>query len=98
MRTRTTTRRSCPGPRPLLLEWLEPRVVPSFAAPVIFDTGRAPLAVAAGDVNNDGRPDLATANRPGNTVSVLLGNGDGSFQAPRPFPVGTTPYSVTMGE
>jgi hypothetical protein len=39
--------------------------------------------VVVGDFNGDGKLDLAVAN--GNTVSVLLGNGDGSFQDPRNF-------------
>ena len=34
----------------------------------------------AGDFNGDGRTDLAVANRGSNEVSVLLGNGDGTFQ------------------
>ena len=33
-----------------------------------------------GDFNGDGRPDLAVANSGDNNVSVLLGNGDGTFQ------------------
>jgi hypothetical protein len=35
-----------------------------------------------GDFNGDGKLDLATANPTLGTVSVLLGNGDGTFQAP----------------
>ena len=38
--------------------------------------------MAVGDVNGDGKPDLVVANDSSNTVSVLLGNGDGTFQAP----------------
>ena len=36
----------------------------------------------AGDFNGDGRTDLAVANYGSNDVSVLLGNGDGTFQDP----------------
>jgi hypothetical protein len=47
----------------------------------------------------DGRLDLAVANdTPNGTVSVLLGNGDGSFQAPRSFAAGALPQSVAVGD
>ena len=36
--------------------------------------------MAVGDFNGDGKPDLAVANDGSNNVSVLLGNGDGTFQ------------------
>ena len=38
--------------------------------------------MAVADVNGDGRPDLVTANSATTTCRVLLGNGDGTFQAP----------------
>ena len=39
-----------------------------------------PVYVAVGDMNNDGNMDLVTANSAGNSISVLLGNGNGTFQ------------------
>lgn len=47
-------------------------VTPSFASKVDFPTGIAPFAVAAGDLNGDGKLDLAVTNNTSNTVSVLL--------------------------
>jgi hypothetical protein len=46
--------------------------------------------VAVGDFNGDGALDVAVANEsyPNGTVSVFLGNGDGTFQAARDFPTG----------
>ena len=44
-----------------------------------------PISIVAGDFNGDGRPDLAVSGYPGSTgstVYILLGNGDGTFQAP----------------
>ena len=48
--------------------------------------------MAIGDLNGDGKPDLAVANYGSNTVSVLLGNGDGTFGAKTDFATGTDPY------
>ncbi|MBV8063110.1 MAG: VCBS repeat-containing protein [Nevskia sp.] len=45
---------------------------PDFAAPVLLPVGRHPGAVAAADLNGDGRPDLVLSNESDATVSVLL--------------------------
>ena len=48
-----------------------------------------PDAIVAGDFNGDGRLDLAVAERQSNDVSILLGNGDGTFQPQVTYAVGT---------
>ena len=48
----------------------------------------APFQVVVADVNGDGIPDIITANRSDNSVSVLLGNRDGSFQTKETFATG----------
>ena len=54
-------------------------------------------SVAVGDFNGDGKPDLAIGHNSGDTVSVLLGNGDGTFQAAVSYPAGSG-YSVAVGD
>jgi hypothetical protein len=54
--------------------------------------------VAIGGLNADGNPDLVTANYTSSTVSVLLGNGDGSFEAKTDFATGSGAISVAIGE
>jgi uncharacterized protein (TIGR03437 family) len=51
-----------------------------------------------GDFNGDGKLDLAVANFYGNTVSILLGTGTGSFGAKTDFRTGSTPTSVAVGD
>jgi hypothetical protein len=65
-----------------------------------FLAGSQPYSVAVGDFNGDGKPDLAVTDEGGATVTVLLGTGTGSFTAApgSPFPVGTNPVSVAVGE
>jgi hypothetical protein len=68
--------------RRLHLESLEDRSVPAFLPPVYYDVTTSPIAVVTADFNGDGHLDLATTSFWGaNDVSVLLGNGDGTFQA-----------------
>jgi hypothetical protein len=54
--------------------------------------------VAVGDFNDDGKPDLAVANRSSGDVSILLGNGDGTFQPATKYRVGATPSFVATGD
>ena len=69
----------------------------SFIARQDFAAGSSPQSVAVGDFNGDGALDLAVANG-FNDVSVLLGNGDGSFQEARSFGVGNSPTSLAVGD
>src|SRR2546425_8463414 len=70
----------------------------SFIARGDFAVGPNPRPVAVGDFNGDGRPDLAVANDFSNDVSVLLGNGDGTFQPAQSFAAGLYPNSVAVGD
>src|SRR5262249_8558076 len=65
-----------------------------------FAAGANPISVAVGDFNGDGNPDLAVAGGTGaaSGVRVLLGNGDGSFQAAQTYAAGILPQSVAVGD
>jgi hypothetical protein len=57
-----------------------------------------PFQVVVADVNRDGRPDIVTANRSDNSVSVLLDNGDGSYQTKETYATGRLPISVAVAD
>ena len=72
---------------------------PLFAAPFLsFDTQEAPSSVAIGDLNGDGRQDLAVANNGSNSVSVLLGSGGGLFGTRADYGTGAGPHAVAIGD
>ena len=82
---------------PMTHEALEGRRLMSFAPAVDYPTGPQPKEIVTADFNHDGRLDLVTSNE-SNSVSVLVGNGDGSFGAPRTFPAGSSVQSLTVGD
>ncbi len=64
-----------------------------------FAAGDNPISVAVADLNGDGVPDLVTANSTGGgELNVLLGNGDGTFQAAVSFAPGISPWSVAVAD
>ena len=65
----------------------------TFQAAVSFAAGEwTPISVAVADLDGDTVPDLVTANNTrSDDVSVLLGNGDGTFQAAVSFAAGDVP-------
>jgi hypothetical protein len=65
-----------------------------------FAVGSTPISVAAGNLNGDSHPDLAVANFDSHDVTVLLGNGSGSFREERSYGVGGIghPTAVAIGK
>ncbi len=82
----------------------------TFTNGAIYNTGVTPVFVASADVNLDGNLDLVVAdsgaatntNAVGDSVSVFLGNGDGTFILPggtrMDFAAGTTPTSFVIAD
>src|ERR1700719_1427756 len=63
-----------------------------------FPVGHSPSAIAVGDFNGDGKLDLADANEGDNTVSILLGNGDGTLQSQTTVATGIAPDAIVAGD
>jgi hypothetical protein len=71
----------------------------SFTSRRAYRIGRQPLAVAIGDLDGDGKPDLATANLFDNTVSVLMNRGGGRFAAARQdYPARARPWDIASAD
>ena len=65
-----------------------------------YSAGTVPVALVLADFNGDGKPDLATANAGSNNLTLLLGNGTGTFTAApsSSFPVGSFPSWVAVAD
>ncbi len=73
-----------------------------FQPAMNFPAGPSPLSIAVGDFNNDRVVDLAVANfvdeQTTGPVTVLLGNGNGSFQSPVSYSAGLVPQAIAVGD
>ena len=91
---------------PLLLALLavSGHASPIFSAPFLsFDVGRDPACLAIADLNADGRQDMVVANRSyfdasRANVTVILGNGDGTFGTRADMVTGGSPSSVAIAD
>ncbi|MGB6484882.1 MAG: FG-GAP-like repeat-containing protein, partial [Candidatus Acidiferrales bacterium] len=60
--------------------------------------GNKPVAITEGDFNVDGLPDLAVTDQDADTVSILIGNGDGTFATPLILPAGSAPVGLVSAD
>jgi len=74
----------------------------SYASKVDFISGTSPSKVSIGDLDGDGKADIVVANVNSNTISVFLntssGSGSISYADKVDFIIGTSPYSVSIGD
>ncbi|MCA6420813.1 MAG: VCBS repeat-containing protein, partial [Cytophagales bacterium] len=73
----------------------------SYAAQINFPTGLYPASVAIGDLDGDGKADLAVTNRGSNTISVFRNTGTPgaiSYAAKIDFATGSRPRSIAFGD
>jgi FG-GAP-like repeat len=86
--------------RHIRVEALEDRSLPAFVTAPSFLVGphsgvrSDPAAITVGDFNRDGRMDVATANHGSQGISVLLGNGNGTFKPSINVFIGRAPDGI----
>ncbi len=70
----------------------------ALGPPSTYGTVQYPYASVVADLNGDGNPDIVAADIYNNTVSVLFGNGQGSFTQSGSYAVGSQPQSIVSGD
>ncbi len=76
----------------------------NFKPAVNYPVGADPVAIVAGDFNHDGHLDLAVLNNnpnkvdTGGSISILTGQGDGTFVAGATYAVGYLPTALAVGD
>ncbi|MHB8420462.1 MAG: FG-GAP repeat domain-containing protein [Myxococcales bacterium] len=70
-----------------------------FGTPVSYSDGSSyPRALAVGDLNGDGKLDLAAVGSADDTLDILLNQGGGTFAAPVTYAAGFGPDAVAVGD
>ena len=69
-----------------------------FSAMNAYAAGRVPHYIAAGDLNGDGRKDVAVTNRLSNNTGVFFQDPAGELEAMLPLPVGGSPNGIAIGD
>ena len=69
-----------------------------FARTFDLDTAAGPVAIAAGDLDHDGKPDLVVAARSAGMVSVFINRGNGNFAPRVDYPAGEEPSAIAIAD
>jgi hypothetical protein len=69
-----------------------------FSQPTAFPTGKNPSDLVAADLAGNGVTDIVTSDMSTSNIGVLIGNGDGTFQAPVFYTVGASPEALAVGD
>ena len=70
----------------------------NLETPLNYSGGGTPIFVATGDFNHDGNLDIASADYNGGKVWILLGHGDGTFEAATSYPTVGQPFFLAVGD
>jgi hypothetical protein len=74
----------------------------AFSSMTSLNTGGSPFYLKIADLNGDGREDIIATNlsppSSGNSITVVLNNGDGTFQPGRPYTTGPGPRGLAVGD
>ena len=70
----------------------------SFSLPTNYPVGGFPDSVARADLTGNGILDLVVINEGDQTLTVLLGNGDGTFQNAHTHATGSEPNAIAVGD
>ena len=69
-----------------------------FRSPELYRTGKEPLDLAVGDLNHDNYLDVVTANRGGRSLSVFIGNSDGTLTFIQEVDIGLAATSIAIAD
>jgi len=70
----------------------------SFTQGAAIPTGSAPDGIAVGDLNGDGVTDIVTADAGSDSMSVFIGNADGTYQPRKVLKTGRNPSSIALAD
>jgi hypothetical protein len=82
----------------VLLRGFEPSYALGFGPATSYSVGTGPTGIVVGDFNGDGKPDIAVANSGSANISVLLGNGDGTFRSAMDSGAGQIPSALAAAD